>query len=173
MSELETYDNIRAASFLAMRVLRPGRFHQDEHRQDLAQCHARQQPGDDRGDPRFLSRDRHRDRDEARRRHPHGEAGAALSRRGEGDARRRVAEQHALPLRRESRCSTICCGRSRRKAPVRIRRRMSSAKPRKATERHAQSRPANDQPPAASLRANSSSAICGNSIPRPRRRIRS
>jgi hypothetical protein len=50
-SELETYDNIRAASFLAMRRAPPGRFHQDEHGQDLLQCDARQQPGDDRCDP--------------------------------------------------------------------------------------------------------------------------
>ena len=37
----------------------PRRFHQDLHRQDLLQRHARQQPGDARGHPRPLPRHRH------------------------------------------------------------------------------------------------------------------
>ncbi len=57
-SELETYDNIRAASFLAMQVLRPGDFIKTSTGKDQSERHARQQPGDARSHPRSLLRHR-------------------------------------------------------------------------------------------------------------------
>jgi hypothetical protein len=90
VSELETFDNIRAASFLAMRVLRPGDFIKTSTGKTTLNATL----GNNQV---MLDAIRH----ETRRRHPHGEAGAAFPRRREGDARRCVAEQRALPLRRE------------------------------------------------------------------------
>jgi deoxyribose-phosphate aldolase len=79
VSELETYDNIRAASFLAMRVIREGDF----IKTSTGKTSLNATLGNNQvmleairdSLPRYGRRHRH----EAGRRHPHREAGAARS----------------------------------------------------------------------------------------------
>ncbi len=89
-SELETYDNIRAASFLAMRVLRPGDF----IKTSTGKTNLNATLGNNQvmleAIRDFYLRNRNRNRHETRRRHSHREAGAAFPRRRQGDARRRA-----------------------------------------------------------------------------------
>ena len=59
VSELESYDNIRAASFIAMRVIREGDFIKTSTGKASGAATLGKHAGDDRGDSRFLSRDRH------------------------------------------------------------------------------------------------------------------
>jgi deoxyribose-phosphate aldolase len=91
VSELETYDNIRAASFLAMRVLRPNDFIKTSTgKTSLNATLGNNQVMLEAIRDFYL--DTGADRDEAGGRNSHREAGLAVSDRGEGDARRRVAQ---------------------------------------------------------------------------------
>jgi hypothetical protein len=100
VSELETYDNIRAASFLAMRVMRPGDF--------IKTSTGKTSLNATLGNNQVMLeaiRDFYLDTGIAIAMKPAGGIRTAkqalhVSHRDQGDARRRVAQQHALPLRR-------------------------------------------------------------------------
>ena len=96
--ELGTYDNVRRASLLAIAGGADFIKTSTGKIQPAATLpgHARHA----RGDPRRLRGDRPEDRHEARRRHPPREAGGAVPRPRERDARARVADARPLPLRR-------------------------------------------------------------------------
>jgi deoxyribose-phosphate aldolase len=100
VSELETYDNIRAASFLAMRVIRPGDF--------IKTSTGKTSLNATLGNNQVMLeaiRDFYLDTGIAIAMKPAGGIRTAkqalhVSHRGQRDARRRVAQQHPLPLRR-------------------------------------------------------------------------
>ena len=71
--ELETYDNVRRASVLAMAA--GADFIKTSHRQGAAGGDAAGDARHARGDPRLPRADRSRGRDEAGRRHPHRQGG--------------------------------------------------------------------------------------------------
>jgi len=79
VSELDTYDNIRAGFFSGDAGDSSGHFNQDEHGQGFRECDARQHSSDDRSHSRFLSGDGNRHRDEAGGRNQDCQAGASLS----------------------------------------------------------------------------------------------
>jgi deoxyribose-phosphate aldolase len=75
--ELNTYDNVRMASDIAMRA--GADFIKNLHRQSLTGRHPPRHARDARSDPGLLLRNRHPHWNEARRRHSHREAGARVS----------------------------------------------------------------------------------------------
>ena len=121
VAELGTYDNVRRASLLAMAA-----------GADFIKTSTGKLPGaatlpvdalHARGDPRRARGDGPHGRDEARGRHPPGEAGGAVPRAAARDARRRVADAGPLPPRRivtAQRRADADSGRKRR-APTRAR----------------------------------------------------
>ena len=96
--ELETLDNVRHASLLAMR--HGADFIKTSTGKVAPGGHARGDPRDARGDPRLRRGDRPDGRHEAGRRHPRRQGGADDARDREGDARRRVADAGVVPARR-------------------------------------------------------------------------
>ena len=96
--ELNTYDNIKRASWLA--ILAGGDFIKTSTGQGAAGRDAADHAAHARGRARLAPRDRREDRREARRRHPHLEGRDQVPRDRRRDRGRGVAAAAPVPLRR-------------------------------------------------------------------------
>ena len=104
--ELETYDNVRRASVLAMAA--GADFIKTSTGKVDARGDAAGDARDARGDPRLRARDRPAGRDEAGRRHPHRQGGDPVPRDPVRDARARAGCRPTGSGSGRRRCSTTC-----------------------------------------------------------------
>ena len=105
--ELNTYDNVRRASWLAHPRRR--RLHQDLHRQGLARRDAARHAAHAGGRARLAPAHRRGDRREAGRRHPLVEGRDQVPRDGRRDGRARSGCSRTCSGSAPPACSTTCC----------------------------------------------------------------